>query len=555
MVNQLQNGGGSLDERTPLLPGGGQQDSIMDSQHQHDHSKMEIAHFAPDDPEDPRNWPRWKKWLMIGPILLIDLSVSWAASGYSPASHNFAKDMGVSSEVATLGLSLYVLGLAFGPMSLAPLSEYFGRRPIYIYSYGIFLLFLMATALAPSVGVFLVFRIFSGYFASVTIANFGGTIADLYHAHDTGPAMSLFLWAATCGSPSGFFLLSFVAQTHGWRTVFWALLGMNGSLWAIMSICLLICGETRHSILLAQRVEREHARGNTSLALPAEMQKRGPRELFGVALTRPFRFLATEAIIIFAAVYNGYLYGLSFLFNTAFGLVFGTGHGFDTIGVGLSFLGIAVGISIGPVTNIWQERYYQRKVHEAEGKNVPEARVQMGKVAACSEFSHLSNPHLSPFPLSPLSPFETPLTKPPPAFPISLICFAWTTYPSLPAILPIIFSALWGWSFYTLILMSFTYTEDSYKTYSASALAGIGLIRNLAGAAFPLFARQMFTSLGYQWAGTVLAAAALLMVPIPFVLGRYGWRLRKASKWASAHVDDDGEGEGAEVVEEEAGQA
>ncbi|KAK8243193.1 major facilitator superfamily domain-containing protein [Phyllosticta capitalensis] len=485
---------------------------------------MEIAHFAPDDPEDPRNWPRWKKWLMIGPTLLIDLSVSWAASGYSPASHNFAKDMGVSSKVATLGLSLYVLGLAFGPMSLAPLSEYFGRRPIYIYSYGIFLLFLMATALAPSVGVFLVFRIFSGYFASVTIANFGGTIADLYHAHDTGPAMSLFLWAATCGSPSGFFLLSFVAQTHGWRTVFWALLGMNGSLWAIMSICLLICGETRHSILLAQRVEREHARGNTSLALPAEMQKRGPRELFGVALTRPFRFLATEAIIIFAAVYNGYLYGLSFLFNTAFGLVFGTGHGFDTIGVGLSFLGIAVGISIGPVTNIWQERYYQRKVHEAEGKNVPEARVQMGKVAACT-------------------------------FPISLICFAWTTYPSLPAILPIIFSALWGWSFYTLILMSFTYTEDSYKTYSASALAGIGLIRNLAGAAFPLFARQMFTSLGCQWAGTVLAAAALLMVPIPFVLGRYGWRLRKASKWASAHVDDDGEGEGAEVVEEEAGQA
>ncbi|KAK7518335.1 major facilitator superfamily domain-containing protein [Phyllosticta citriasiana] len=481
---------------------------------------MEIAHFAPDDPEDPRNWPRWKKWLMIGPILLIDLSVSWAASGYSPASHKFAEDMGVSSEVATLGLSLYVLGLAFGPMSLAPLSEYFGRRPIYIYSYGIFLLFLMATALAPSVGVFLVFRIFSGYFASVTIANFGGTIADLYHAHDTGPAMSLFLWAATCGSPSGFFLLSFVAQTHGWRTVFWALLGMNGSLWAIMSISLVICGETRHSILLAQRVEREHARGNAAISLPHELQKRGPRELFGVALTRPFRFLCTEPVIQFAALYNGYLYGLSFLFNTAFGLVFGpAGHGFDTIGVGLCFLGIAAGISIGPGTNIWQERYYQRKVREADGKNVPEARVQMGKLAACT-------------------------------FPLSLLLFAWTTSPALPAILPVLFSALWGWSFYTLILMSFTYTEDSYKTYSASALAGIGLIRNLAGAAFPLFARQLFVSLGYQWAGTVLAAAALLMVPIPFVLGRYGWRLRKASRWASAHVDDDGEGEGAEVESE-----
>lgn len=82
-----------------------------------------IVHFAHGDPEDPRNWPRWKKWLMIGPILLIDLSVSWGASGFSPASKKFAEDFGLPSGLGTLGLSAYVLGLAFGPMTLAPLSE------------------------------------------------------------------------------------------------------------------------------------------------------------------------------------------------------------------------------------------------------------------------------------------------------------------------------------------------------------------------------------------------------------------------------------------------
>ena len=75
----------------------------------------------------------------------------------------------MSSEVTTLGLSLYVLGLALGPMTLAPLSEYYGRSPIYIISYGIFLLFLMATALVQSLGGFLVLRIISGLFSSVTI--------------------------------------------------------------------------------------------------------------------------------------------------------------------------------------------------------------------------------------------------------------------------------------------------------------------------------------------------------------------------------------------------
>ena len=49
------------------------------------------------------------------------------------------------------------------------------------------------------------------------------------------------------------------------------------------------------------------------------------------------------------------------------------------------------------------------------------------------------------------------------AFPISLFWFAWTSYKSVHWIVPIIASALWGWSFYTLILMTYTYTEDSYK--------------------------------------------------------------------------------------------
>lgn len=60
---------------------------------------------------------------MIGPILLIDLSVSWGASGFSPASAKFAEDFGLPAGLGALGLSSYVLGLAFGPMTLAPLSE------------------------------------------------------------------------------------------------------------------------------------------------------------------------------------------------------------------------------------------------------------------------------------------------------------------------------------------------------------------------------------------------------------------------------------------------
>lgn len=85
---------------------------------------------------------------------------------------------------------------------------------------------------------------------------------------------------------------------------------------------------------------------------------------------------------------------------------------------------------------------------------------------------------------------------------------------------------------------TFTYTEDSYKAYSASALAGIGLIRNLFGAGFPLFAHSLFTGLGSQGAGTLLAGLAVILVPIPFVWSRYGRLLREKSPWARQHMDD-----------------
>ncbi|KAH0345603.1 MFS multidrug transporter-like protein, partial [Aureobasidium melanogenum] len=494
-------------------------DQALQSQGSYEHSKTKTLSLPPKD--NPRNWPTWKKWVLVSSITFVDLTVSWGASGFSPASTKFAKDFGVSSEIGTLGLSIYVAGLALGPMSLAPLSEYFGRTPLYIIPYGCFLLFLLGTALVQNLGGFLVLRFLSGFFSSVTVANFGGTIADLWDVEHTGIAMSIFLWAATCGSPSGYFLMSWVAQYRGWRDVFWALLGICGGAWIIVSVTLLLCGETRHSVLLLRHMKAERRRtGRDDLDVPEEMKRRGIRQLFKIALTRPFRFLFSEAIVIFAALYNGYLYGLSFLFNGAFSVIFGpSGKGFETYQVGLTFLGICVGISLGPLTNLWQERYYQRRIQRAGGKNIPEARVQLGQVAAVT-------------------------------FPISLFIFAFTSYVWLSWVGPVIASGLWGWSFYILILMTYTYIEDSYGQYSASALAAVGLARNAAGAGFPLFGRQMFVNEGYQYAGLILACLALVLMPIPFILGRYGLKLRQKSPWASEIMEH--EGQSANQSDEEA---
>ena len=269
----------------------------------HDSKTQHTVDFSPNDLEDPRNWQTWRKLLAWLPIIPIDLCVSFGASGYSPATTEFTKAFGVSSEVGILGLSMYTLALAIGPMLNAPLSEYFGRLPVYIISYGLSLPCYVGTALAPNLGGFLVMRFLCGLFPSVTIANLGGTIADLYTAHHTGYPMSIFLWAAVSGSSIGYFLMAFVAEYRPWYDVFWALLGVSGGCWIVMSCCMFWCGETRHSVLLRRRAARlRKETGNQTIDVPVEYRRKNFKELLLVTQTRPFRFLGTEAIIMFGAL-------------------------------------------------------------------------------------------------------------------------------------------------------------------------------------------------------------------------------------------------------------
>jgi MFS family permease len=62
------------------------------------------------------------------------------------------REFGISQEVAILSVSLFVLGLGSGPLLLGPVSEFVGRRKVYLASYLVFLLFNIPVALANNIG-------------------------------------------------------------------------------------------------------------------------------------------------------------------------------------------------------------------------------------------------------------------------------------------------------------------------------------------------------------------------------------------------------------------
>ncbi|RXK34739.1 hypothetical protein M231_08000 [Tremella mesenterica] len=115
---------------------------------------------------------------------------------------------------------------------------------------------------------------------------------------------------------------------------------------------------------------------------------------------------------------------------------------------------------------------------------------------------------------------------------VAMFWFGWTSYPSIHWISPVLAGALLGFAVLGMFVSILNYIIDVYLWAAASALAGATVTRSLFGAAFPLFAVQMYQKLGTQWASSLLGFLALLMAPIPMILMRYGPALRKRSRYS-----------------------
>jgi hypothetical protein len=71
-----------------------------------------VVHFNPsDDKGDPRQWANWKRYAIVSYASWLNMCVCIGASGYSAGAVGIQKQFGVSNEVATVGLSLYVVRL------------------------------------------------------------------------------------------------------------------------------------------------------------------------------------------------------------------------------------------------------------------------------------------------------------------------------------------------------------------------------------------------------------------------------------------------------------
>lgn len=458
---------------------------------------------GPDDPYKALNWSSKKKWISVALYGATTGSVTFDSSVFSAAINPITEEYGVGREVATLGLSLMLLGFGLGPLLWGPMSELYGRKVAVLTPFAISMIFTFACGAGDNIQTILICRFFAGVFGSAPITNTGGFLGDVFSPATRGKALVIYAMAVVGGPTLGPIVGSALIQTgNSWRWTEY----VTGIFKAVVLLLdVLIIDESYSPTLL--KYKARHLRvttGNWALHSKEEEFEYTLRQMADKYLRRPFQLLGTP-ICALIATYASFVYGLLYSLLEAIPIEFEEVRGWNTLVGSLPFLAVLVGIFIAAGGNMINQKYYLRAIAANGGRAVPEARLppmMVGSVLLSA----------------------------------GLWLFAWTSGPNISWVAPAIACALFGCGFFAIFQSALNYLIDTFQTWGASAIAANTFLRSVFAAAFPLFIRQVLTALNVDVGISIFAAVSVVMIPIPFLFYIYGRRIRARGKWSAASL-------------------
>ncbi|CAD0055559.1 unnamed protein product [Aureobasidium pullulans] len=468
---------------------------------------------GPNDPMHAQNWPFKKKLPVAASLGFVTLTAAFGSSIFSSATGAVASEYNVSREVGILGISLYVLGFATGPIEL------YGRRlPLLISSFG-FSIFCIAVAVGKDLQTILICRFFGGFMGACPLTVVGAVFADMFNNAQRGVAVTVFSIAVFSGPLLAPFIGGFITTSYlGWRWCEYitAIMGFTG-----LALLIFLLEETYPPVILVNKAaELRRRTKNWGIHAKQEEIEINLRELVEKNLGRPMRMLFTEPIVLLLSIYMAFVYGLLYLFLTFYPIVFQQVHGMSPGVGGLPYFGMILGEVFAGVYIVIDVPSYNRKLKANNNIPIPEWRLPPVIIGGV-------------------------------LFGIGLLWFGWTGYRAdIHWIAPTLSGFFTGFGIMSIFLQCLNYLIDSYLMFAASAIAANTFLRSLCGAGFPLFATYMIEGMGIQWAGTLLGLFAFCLVPLPIWFYLRGAQIRSKSSFAptfpvankaSANPDDEPE--------------
>ena len=491
------------------------------------------------------------------------LASSMFAPGVPEVLGEFDSD---NAQLGSLVVSVYVLGYAFGPLIIAPLSELYGRLVIYHSCNLLFVIFTIACAVSRNLNTLIGFRFLAGTFGSAPLTIGGGTIADMIVQEKRGGYMAIWALGPLMGPVIGPVAGGYISESLGWRWVFWIITITVQHLWWLETEATNWeetgwCHYGRRVLISTGKLSSDASEAESE---KASQRNRGSEIYFetghGTGAEGPVQTFHRTACQD------------ADVFSNRVGLVGANGgrlrvfvpsvHHPDRRLPGELPLFAGNGRADVPGNRDWVSggrfcvRNRQRSNHEKEisfGGNetgVPLTAHDPGLVCgtswlwvSCWSFS-----------IGDLTSVTT------------VFLYGWTAERRVFWIAPILGTGFgkpsacmmtdflltayqWVLGFWRPSLVTpkndqwmrrltpslqmpiSTYLVDAFTLHAASALAANTVLRSLVGALLPLAGPKMYQSLGLGWGNSLLAFIALALCPIPVLFYKYGERIRTSPRF------------------------
>jgi multidrug resistance protein len=194
--------------------------------------------FEEDGSDNPQDWTMLRKCIVIFFMSFSTLVVVMYSTSYTSGIPGMMTTFGIGSKtVVVLGVTTYLAGLAAGSLILAPLSEMYGRRPVYLISVFMFTVLIIPCALAQNLATVLAIRFFGAIAGSAMISNAPGTVSDIISDDYRALAFSIWSIGPMNGPVVGPVIGGFVFQYMGWRWTNWVPMIGSGVSW-FMVLCM-----------------------------------------------------------------------------------------------------------------------------------------------------------------------------------------------------------------------------------------------------------------------------------------------------------------------------
>ncbi|KAL7789155.1 major facilitator superfamily domain-containing protein [Trichoderma ceciliae] len=469
-----------------LTPGGKQEDSPPTSDPESAPASSHELDWE-DDPRNPYNWSNGKPLYHTVCVALYAFTVTYMSSAYAPGAKTAGEDLHVSETVSLLGISLFCLGLAFGPVIGAPISESAGRLVVYRLGLPIATIFLIGAAVSKTIGAVVICRFFAGVFGSPALSVGGGTMADMWPPALRGPSTALFVMAPFLGPCVAPIIGGFIVERLNWRWLEWV-----SVFWGVATCVFTLGMKETYKRKILERDNKKEKPGSGRI-LPI-LSWSAVHKWASESLVRPLKLLFTEPIVLFLSLYIGFDFAVLYAFFASIPLVFQKTYNFNPHENGLVFIALGIGTLLATMTSA-RERGETGRV-PAEERLYPAFMGSLGVT-------------------------------------VGLFWFAWTARPDIHWISPVLALIPFNWGNLCIFASSLTYIIDCYGArYGASALSANAFTRYVFAAAFPLFTIQMYDRLTDKWAASLLGFIAIALIPIPWILFTFGARIRKKTRYA-----------------------